>query len=125
MNDRNVYSDLRRALVRERKYVDHMKLPEFASLRENYFVQAGSFLGRELADYHQILTHNGALDFVQYGLDQPQPNLTIVDLGCGAGYVLCDLREYFPKANLVGFDIQDQTRTAQRRFICHFWRRLH
>lgn len=66
-------------------------------------VEPGSFLGRQLSDYLEILGHNVNPNFLEIakGLS---PALTIVDAGCGAGLVLAGLRQELPDARLVGID---------------------
>jgi SAM-dependent methyltransferase len=63
----------------------------------------GSYLGRTLAQYFEILTHRAGDKAFQFS----SPNPIIVDVGCGTGVALSDLREIHPESRLIGIDTLD------------------
>ncbi|MBI4097625.1 MAG: class I SAM-dependent methyltransferase [Candidatus Levybacteria bacterium] len=66
-------------------------------------VQAGSFLGRTLGQYLEILFHRIGVDSMAYGTHPP----TVVDVGCGASVALAGFRGIEPKARLIGIDTRN------------------
>lgn len=100
-----LWDDLRSAVIRDRLEVKSTS--QMDSLQSRIHVERGSFIGRTLDQYRQILSHNGAPDFVELAKQTLRDDLIIADTGCGAGFALVDLRKIFPQATLIGIDTRN------------------
>lgn len=69
-------------------------------------ITEGSFIGRTLDQYEDILCHSGAPSLTEFAMGLPS-EATIVDSGCGACLYLAGLRERGVQAELVGIDTRD------------------
>jgi len=78
--------------------------PEMLEMDSSLSAVYGTPYGRSLAQYEEILGHNGAMKFLEA---VPRDRPVIVDGGCGAGNALCEARRIFPKGKLIGIDVRD------------------
>jgi SAM-dependent methyltransferase len=99
-----------------RQALDYDRATQRVESGNHYFadiiqVQEGSFLGRNLDQYQEILGHGGAPDIIDHLSNLPRGGV-VIDVGCGAGIALSQMRQYREDLRLIGIDTRDVTRNT-------------